>query len=146
MPSKFKLQPVLKHRGLLEDQARQRLAEALREERELLERFEQERRALETLQSDLCQQQMRGISIQDLLLYESHIDHRSRVLSHLGNKHEQLREKIADCRLALCQASQDKQLLEKLKAKKEAEFRQLQQQHETRQLDEIALQFGGAKS
>lgn len=143
MGNQFKLQPVLKHRGLLEDQARQRLAAALSSEHELRERCEQEREALDALQAELRRQQMHGVSIQDLLLYETHIDHRGRVLRYLGREREELEHEVAACRLALCKTSQDRQLLEKLKTKHEADDRQLQLQRETRMLDEIALQYRG---
>lgn len=143
MGNQFKLQPVLKHRGLLEDQARQRLAAALSTEQELRERYEQEREALEGLQAELRQQQMHGVSVQDLLLYESHIDHCGRVLRYLGREHEELEHEVAASRLALCKTSQDRQLIEKLKTKHEADEQQLRQQRETRMLDEIALQFRG---
>lgn len=143
MGNPFKLQPVLKHRGLLEDQARQRLAAVLSSEQELRVRYEQEQAALRALQAELRRQQMHGVSVQDLLLYEAHIDHCGRVLRYLGREHEELEHEVAACRLALCKTSQDRQLLEKLKTKHETDERQLQQQRETRQLDEIALQFRG---
>lgn len=143
MGNSFKLQPVLKHRGLLEDQARQRLATALNAERALADRIEDEREALNTLQAELRRQQMHGLSIQDLLLYESHIDHRGRVLRYLSQEYEELEQEVASCRLALCKTSQDRQLLEKLKTRHETEEQQRQLQRETQMLDEIALQFRG---
>lgn len=144
MGNPFKLQPVLKHRGLLEDQARQRLAATLNSEQELRVRYEQEREALGALQEELRRQQMHGVSVQDLLLYEAHIDHQGRVLRYLGREHEELEHQVAACRLDLCKNSQDRQLLEKLKTKHEAGEYQLQLQRETRLLDEIALRFRGA--
>lgn len=143
MGHRFKLQPLLKHRGLLEDQARQRLATALNAELALRARLEAERGALAELQAELWRQQMHGLSIQDLLLYEAHIDHRGRVLVTLVREHEGVEREVAACRLELCKASQDRQLMDKLKAKHEAEAHQLQLQHETRLLDEIGLQFRG---
>lgn len=143
MGNSFKLQPVLKHRGLLEDQARQRLATALNAELALRDRVEAEREALATLQAELRRQQLQGLSVQDLLLYESHIDHRGRVLRHLSQECALVEQEVASCRLALCKTSQDRQLLEKLKTKHETEERQRQLQRETRMLDEIALQFRG---
>lgn len=143
MGNKFKLQPVLKHRGLLEDQARQCLAAALSAETALRDRREQEQAALQALQAELRRRQLHGVSVQDLLLYEAHIDHRGKVLRHLDREHEQLEQEVAACRLALCKSSQDRQLLEKLKTRHEADQRQMQMQHETRMLDEIALQYRG---
>lgn len=143
MGNPFKLQPVLKHRGLLEDQARQRLAAVLGSEQAARARCEQEKEALEALQAELRRQQMHGVSVQDLLLYEAHIEHRGRLLRYLGREHAELEHEVAACRLALCKTSQDRQLLEKLKTKHEADEQQLQLQRETRQLDEIALQFRG---
>lgn len=143
MGNPFKLQPVLKHRGLLEDQARQRLAAALHEELALRSRIEAEGEALSTLQAELRQQQMHGLSVQDLLLYESHIDHRGKTLRYLSREHEELEREVASCRLALCKTSQDRQLLEKLKTRHETEEHERQRQRDTRMLDEIALQFRG---
>lgn len=143
MGDTFKLQSVLNHRGLLEDQARQRLAATLNDERALRERFVQEHEALAQLQTELRRKQMHGVSIQDLLLYEAHIEHRGRVLRYLTKECEDMEREVAACRLDLCKVSQDRQLLEQLKTKHEVAEHQMQMQRETRVLDEIALQVRG---
>lgn len=143
MGDTFKLQSVLNHRGLLEDQARQRLAATLNDERALRERFVQEHEALAQLQTELRRKQMHGVSIQDLLLYEAHIEHRGRVLRYLTQECEDMEREVAACRLDLCKVSQDRQLLEQLKTKHEVAEHQRQMQRETRVLDEIALQVRG---
>lgn len=146
MAEKFKLQPVLKHRGLLEDLARQRLAETIGQEQDLLAKIALQRGELKSLQTELVQHQRHGISVQDLLLYEGHIDHCGKLLAELGRQQKHLQEAVSMCREALCQASQDKKLLENLKEKKMDEFRRKLLQMEGRQLDEIALQYRGEKS
>ncbi len=145
MAKGFKLQSVLKHRGLLEDLARQRLAETLSREQALRAEMDRVRSGIESLQVELCQRQMHGISVQDLLLYEAHIDHRGKQIAELKRQTKRTQDDVAGCRMALCQASQDKQLLENLKDKKMAEHRRLLHAQETRQLDEIALQVGNRK-
>jgi flagellar FliJ protein len=146
MAKKFKLQPVLKHRGLLEDLARQRLAETMGQEKDLLDKISFQRGELKSLQTELIQHQSHGISVQDLLLYEGHIDHCGKALADLNRQHKHLQEAVSRCREALCQASQNKKLLENLKEKKMAEHRWHLLRMENRELDEIALQFRGEKS
>lgn len=137
----FRLQPVLRHRELLEDRARQRLATAVQVENELRLALEKGQADLHRLQQELEMRRCHGISVQDLLLFEENIAHRGRLLTALEQDLERARREVEESRQALIRSSQDRRVLEKLKEKREAEARQEATRRETRVLDEIAVQF-----
>lgn len=145
-PFAFQLQPVLRHREILEDRARQDLAEALGRERELQERLERRRAELAALREELQTRQAHGIAVQDLLLFEESIAHRGRLLSVLMREAEEARREVERRREALAEASRDRRLLEKLREKKKEEHGREMARRETIQLDEIALQLDRQKT
>jgi flagellar FliJ protein len=141
MAKKFKLQPVLRYREILEDQARQRLADSLEREKALRDRRALCARELEALWAELESKRRQGISVQDLILYEGHIRCREKHLKELSADLLVLEDEVAANREALCRAGQDRMLLEKLKEKKEAEEKEELLRAERAVLDEVALQF-----
>lgn len=141
MAFRFKLQSVLDYRKILEDQARQELSAALARETAARQRTEQEESALVALQEDLAQKQVLGISVEELLLYEENIHHRTGRLSDCREELAELSQESETRRAALCHASREKKLLERLREKKVAEHRQWLHRQETNLLDEIAIQF-----
>lgn len=140
-PFAFKLDPVLRHREILEDRARQELAEALLREQAVQEEIERRRSALAALQEELMLHQQQGIGVQDLLLFEESIAHRGRILSGLSRDLEKARQEVALRREALAAAARDRRLMEKLKENKREEHRQEMARRETILLDEVALQM-----
>lgn len=140
-PFDFQLQPVLRHREILEDKSRQDFAEALGRERQLQEQVEARRSELLALQEELRTRQSHGIAVQDLLLFEESIAHVGRRLSVLMREAEEARHEIDRRREALAEASRDRRLLEKLKEKKKEEHGREMARQETILLDEIALQL-----
>lgn len=140
-PFAFKLDPVLRHREILEDRARQELAEALQREQAVQAEIDRRRAELAILQKELTHRQGQGISVQDLLLFEESIAHRGRVLCGLAHDLEKARQDVALRREALAAAARDRRLMEKLKENKREEHRQEMSRRETIQLDEVALQM-----
>jgi flagellar FliJ protein len=140
-PFAFKLDPVLRHREILEDRARQELAEALQREQALQEEIDRRRAERDILQKELMHRQQQGISAQDLLLFEESIAHRGRVLSGLSHDLEKARQDVTVRREVLAAAARDRRLMEKLKENKREEHRQEMNRRETILLDEIALQM-----
>lgn len=140
-PFAFKLEPVLHHREILEDRAKQELVDALQRERTVREEIEHRRSELTALREDLLQKQQHGISIQDLLLFEESIAHRGRILNALSRELEEAVQEVVRRRDILAEASRNRRLLEKLKEKKRDEHGREMARRETIQLDEIALQI-----
>jgi flagellar FliJ protein len=137
---KFKLQTVLGYRERLESLAQQEHAVAQQKECALLDRLAEKRMELATLHEEFEEQQRLGLSPQEFVLYSHHIDHTLTVLASLVEQWEAAREELECRRQALCQASQERKLLEKLKEKHLIE-EQVQARHkEAIQLDEIAVQ------
>ena len=138
---RFRLQPVLRHREILEDRARQHLADALLREREVRAQIDRSRAEMETLQQELLQRQQHGIAVHDLLLFEESIAHRGRRLKGLRHDLERAARDVEEKRQTLAGASRDRRLLEKFKEKKDSERRRELARRETVLLDEIALQL-----
>lgn len=142
MSKKFKLQPVLNHRGNLETEARQRLAQSLEREKSLIWQITESRARLRELCGDLEERQRKGIRFADLLLHKARIEGVEALLVNLKRDLEHVHQQIVICRRDLCDASRDKKLLERLKEKVGEEQRQCRNRQETIMLDEISLRFG----
>lgn len=141
MKNPFKLQPVLDYRQVLEDQAKQELARCLREEAELMQAIGAEEDDLGRLYRELETRQQAGIGCDALMLFQNRISHKIERLAQLAERMDRLQHKLARRRQAFTEAARDKKLLEKLKEKKDLEFRQEAKRRETIVLDEIAVQF-----
>lgn len=137
---KFKLQTVLNHRERLESLAQQAHAAAQQKECVLLDRLAEKRLELSKLHEEFEEQQRLGLSPQEFVLYSNHIDHTLTILASLVEQWEAAREELECRRQALCKASQERRLLEKLKEKHLLDEQALARHQEAIQLDEIAVQ------
>jgi flagellar FliJ protein len=142
MIKKFKLQPVLNYRQVLEAEARQRLAESLEREQTLSRQFSESRTRLHTLCRELDDRQRMEITVAELMLHRARIQGVEERLKNLKRELERVQQEVIDHRQGLCEASRDKKLLERLKEKFGEERRQFQNRQETILLDEISLHFG----
>lgn len=145
MAKKFKLQPVLNYRQTLENEACQRLAQGLEREENLQWQLTENRARITTLCRDLDERQCTGIAVDELMLHTAHIEGEKERSKKLEQELARLQREIVEHRQALCTASRDKKLLEKLKEKIGEEERQFQDRQEMILLDEIALQCGKGK-
>jgi len=141
MTKKFKLQAVLNYRQILEDKARQSLEDALGREQCINGQIAESRDSLHCLCRELDERQRRGIAVVDLMLHEAHIESMEVLLKKLERDLERFRQEVLDGRRALCEASRDKKLLERLKEKFGEEQRRVQNRQEAVLLDEISLNF-----
>jgi flagellar FliJ protein len=137
---KFKLQTVLDYRERLERLAQQEHTAAQQKEGELLNLLAEKRLELAALHEEFESQQQLGLSPQEFVLYSHHIDHTLATLAALVEQWEAAREELERRRQALCKASQERKLLEKLKEKHRLEEQALARHKEAIQLDEIAVQ------
>lgn len=137
---KFKLQTVLDYRERLESLAQQEHAAAQQKECALLDRLAEKRLELTKLHEEFEEQQRLGVSPQEFVLYTNHIEHTLAVLASLVEEWEAARDELECRRLALCKASQERQLLEKLKEKNRLDEQAQMRHKEAVQLDEIAVQ------
>jgi flagellar FliJ protein len=137
--TKFKLQTVLDYRERLEGLAQQAHAAALERESRLLEELTDKRRELAALREEFEERQRQGLSAQEFTLYSNHIGHTMSLLAGLVEAWEAARDDLERKRRELCIASQERQLLEKLKEKHLSEERVEALHKEALQLDEIAV-------
>jgi flagellar protein FliJ len=137
----FKLQSVLDYRQLLENRAQEKHAEILKREAGLIADIHKEQEELKLLYADLEERQQTGITSHELLLYEKRISHKTEKLTGHREGLEEVREELVASRQALCEASREKKLLEKLKENQEQEHRRELRRREAAVLDEISVQF-----
>ncbi|MEA3362550.1 MAG: flagellar export protein FliJ [Thermodesulfobacteriota bacterium] len=146
MAGKFKLQSVLNYRQSLEDQAQQVLTTSLQKQNELEAKLQQQRRNLQQHDSELKQRQEEGLTVAEIDLYESQIQHCRRLIESLQGHLQQLEQQIVSERKELLHAARERQVMEKLKEKQEAEYRQELSRKERLMLDEISLRSKGNNS
>jgi flagellar FliJ protein len=77
--------------------------------------------------------------LQELVLYERSLKQKTQTLKGMLSKASQLQARTEQQRVHLTEASKDKTLMEKLKSKKEEEYRQDMRREEMNHLDEMAL-------
>lgn len=146
MAAKFKLQSVLNYRQSLEDQAQQVLTASLQSRKELEQQFQEQGLALGRYDGELRKKQSEGMTVAEMELFESQIYHCRRLMADLQQRLETLDRRIDEERRELHEAAQNRQIMEKLKEKQEAEYRQELTRKERDMLDEISLRYKGEGS
>ncbi|MCK4620959.1 MAG: flagellar export protein FliJ [Desulfuromonadales bacterium] len=139
MTKKFKLQSVLNYRQSLEDRAQQLLMTSLQHRSTLEEALEQQRNALRQHDAELKRRQQEGLTIDEIDLFESQIRHCRRMSADLQQQLQRLERQIVSEREELLSCARDRQVMEKLKEKQDAEYRQELSRKERAMLDEIGL-------
>ena len=146
MAGKFKLQSVLNYRQSLEDQAQQVLSTSLQRQNELETQLQQQRQKMQQHDGELKQRQQEGLTVAEIDLYESQIQHCRRLIENLQESLLQLDRQIVAERRELLHAARERQVMEKLKDKQDAEYRQELSRKERIMLDEISLRNKGNSS
>ena len=146
MAGKFKLQSVLNYRQSLEDQAQQVLSTSLQRQNELEIQLQQQRLKMQQHDGELKQRQQEGLTVAEIDLYESQIQHCRRLIENLQESLLQLDRQIVAERRELLHAARERQVMEKLKDKQDAEYRQELSRKERIMLDEISLRNKGNSS
>ena len=139
MGPKFKLEAVLNYRRSLTEQAQERLGHSLQSKARLEATLEQGQNALRQLDEQLKERQREGLSVAEIDLFEGQILHRRRQLRHWQQQLQELESQILAERQELLQAKTDLQVMEKLKEKKQAAYRQKLSRQERNLLDEVSL-------
>lgn len=143
MAGKFKLQSVLNYRQSLENQAQQILAASLQRQNELEIQLQQQRQNLQQYDGELKQRQQEGLTVAEIDLYESQIQHCRRLIKDIQGRLQPLDQQIVSERKELLHVARERQVMEKLKAKQEAEYQQELSRKERVMLDEISLRTKG---
>ncbi len=146
MSKKFKLQSVLNYRQSLEDQAQQQLAASLQRKGALAVELQRQRDTLQQHDAELKERQQDGLTVAEIELFETQIQHCRRLIKHLQEQLQRLERQIVGEREELLNAARDKQVMEKLKDKQEAEYRKELSRKEREILDEISLRNKGDRT
>ena len=145
MAEKFKLQVVLNYRQQLEDQAQQVLTSSLHQQSELNGELQHHQLILQRHDDELRQRQQEGLTVAEMDLYESQIQHYHRLIEEIQEKLLQLEQQIVAERMELLHAARERQVLEKLKDKQDTAYQQELSRKERVMLDEISLRNKGNK-
>jgi len=143
MAKQFKLQSVLNYRQLLENQAQQRLTASLQHKTDIEAELERQQQVLMQQDGELKQRQQEGLTIAEIDLFETGIQHCRRIIDQLQQELAKLERQIIGERDELLAAARDRQVIEKLKDKQEAEYRKELSRKEREMLDEISLRSKG---
>jgi len=146
MAGKFKLQAVLNYRQSLENQAQQVLSLSLQEQVRMQNEIEGFRQQLQNHDDQLRIRQQEGMTVAEMELFEAGIQHCRQQIHQLQQRQLELDRRIKDERNALLKAARERQVMEKLKDKQEAEYRRELDRKERDMLDEISLRLKGERS
>lgn len=133
------MEPVLRFRKQLEDEARQKLFTSKKKESEISRQLENAKHTFADLCNNFDREKKEGTTIDRLLLYENRILVEQEELGILREKMSKQQEKVARRRRRLLHASQEKKALEKLKEKQNRAYKQYRERQEAAMLDEIAV-------
>jgi len=146
MAGKFKLQTVLNYRQSLEDQAQQVLSTTLQRQSEFDLKLQQQQQNLYQYDRELKQRQQEGLTVAEMDLYESQIQHCRHLIKEIQSHLQQLEQQITLERTELLHAARERRVMEKLKDKQEAAYQQELSHQERVMLDEISLRNKGNNS
>ena len=135
----FSMEPVLRYRKQLEDEARQKLFISRKKEAEISRQVEETKQVITELYANLECEKRDGTTVDRLLLYENRILLEQKRLLELQEKLIQQQKEVARRRRRLLHAGQDKKGLEKLKEKQNLAYKQFRERQEAAMLDEIAV-------
>jgi len=141
----FSLHTVLDYRGRLENLARQKLMTAEQAARQLAEKITAAEAEITAAMADLAEKQRQGIDILDHIHLEEGLDYRRRELAALRDSLTKRMEQVESARGQLQKRSQEKKVMEKLKERQNAAWRQHLNKQEAASLDEIAILYHGKK-
>ena len=117
MAGKFKLQSVLNYRQSLEGQAQQVLAASLQQQNDLETQLLQQQKNLQQHDGELKKRQEEGLTVAEIDLYESQIQHCRRLIEEIQIRLQRLERQIVSERESLLHAARERQVMEKLKEK-----------------------------
>jgi len=143
MAPPFKLQSVLNYRRSLEDQARLALSRSLQDQAKIEAELNGCRKQLQNYDGQVQKRQREGLTIAELDLFETRISHVRALMEQYRRQLGQLAQRIEGEREDLIRAARERQVMEKLKEKQEAEYRSELDRKERALLDEISLRSQG---
>lgn len=139
MTNNFKLQSVLDYRTTLERQAQQELADSIRQQEQILRNLAAKKQTLKQQCERFEQAKFTGLTVTDLVMYQSNIATLEQHISRLEMRLEHANQDLSDKRRVLTEKSLDCKILDNLKTRHREGMLKLLQRRELAALDEIAL-------
>lgn len=136
----FRLEPLLKYRKIIKEQAQLELAKAVDEMRREQCRLVDIKAQLAEAMTLLRQRQGKTIFIDELASFHYFFDNKRNDIRVQQEKIAQIAQKRNECRKALEQAAKNCEIVEKLKGKCLLQFRTAMLHEEQKFLDEIGTQ------
>ena len=136
---RFKLQPVLDHRQIVEDELKKELSEIRKQldhEEQLLKALK--RKEMKTVQA-LKQEQTSGISSQQVITYHTYLE---RLFARILEQEKTVENRKAEeeqKHVEMIEAVKKRKILEKLKAQGIDRYRQMILEKETKFIDEMSV-------
>ena len=137
----FSLHTVLDYRGRLEDLAQQKLMVAEQAARQVAQRIAETETEIAATAAELAEKQRQGIDIREHITLAEGLDYWQRQLVALRDDMIKCLKNIETARGHLQKRSQEKKVMEKLKERQNAAWRQHINKRETAALDEIAILY-----
>ena len=120
---RFRFESLLRYRKHRRDLCRQRLAEVMREEQNLLSQRRELEKERERLIEELRRMQSAGeVDVDGAAARRYYVGRLLTQMIGIEQRRQSLRREIAQCRQAVVRADQDVKVLEKLAEKRRAEF------------------------
>jgi flagellar FliJ protein len=135
----FALDTVLSYRQRLEDIAKNNLAEARRAEDETQVLLAEQQESYRALVATIERIQQQGVNILELISHEEHLVYIKNGITELEKELKNKREHVVRVRNDLMKKARDRQVMEKLKERQNADWRQFLNKKEAAMLDEIAI-------
>jgi len=141
----FRLEQVLKFRKEVEKMHQLELAAAKQMHESAHHTLNSEKAALEALEREFAQRQMKGIEAKDLQLFGDFSRRKSQQIVEMRHTLADLEKAVHEKRDALLAAAKEKKALEVFKEKKMRDLRMEQLNKERAFMDEVAIQSRGGQ-
>lgn len=135
----FALDTVLNYRQRLEDIAKNNLAQARLSQNEIELLLADQHESYHAQVATIERVQQQGVNILELISLEEHLEFIKNSIKELEKDLKKKREHVVRVRNDLMKKARDRQVMEKLKERQNAEWRQFLNKKEAAMLDEIAI-------
>lgn len=135
----FALDTVLNYRQRLEDIAKNNLAQARLSQNEIELLLAEQHESYHAQVATIERVQQQGVNILELISLEEHLEFIKNSIKELEKDLKKKREHVVRVRNDLMKKARDRQVMEKLKERQNAEWRQFLNKKEAAMLDEIAI-------
>lgn len=136
---RFRLEPLLKHRKLIEELLQKEVAILLKSHAIETQRLQNTRNHRDKFSAELQKIQNEGTSVSNIILYVSFIDQLSKAIAKQEKIVLEIKKKFEHKHQDLVEATKKKKILEKLKEKTLRAYKQTMQKKEQDFLNDVGI-------